>query len=90
MMVKQTRIVFSLEDIVTIRFICCHCRREVAQRLDQCSQALPRRCPWCQVGWASTASDIEAVNALLHVLATYPGYDEKQVEVQLEIDADFA
>ena len=47
-MVKQTRIIFTLGDVVQIRFVCPKCDGAMTQKLDA-SERLPDQClRWTQ------------------------------------------
>ena len=48
-MVKETRHIFDLSDIESIRLQCTHCKREVIQSIG--SAEVPKVCPMCQEEW---------------------------------------
>ena len=50
-MVKQTRIIFSLDDILKVRIICKKCEGEIARTLPQSTRMLPQQCPTCLDEW---------------------------------------
>ena len=50
-MVKQTRIIFTLGDVVQIRFVCPKCDGAMTQKLDA-SERLPDQCPSCKQPWS--------------------------------------
>ena len=50
-MTKETRIVFSLEDLVRVRFQCSKCQGEVVQRFDGRHWRSPTSCPLCLARW---------------------------------------
>ena len=89
-MVKETRIVFGLEDIQAVRFTCTNpnCRKDIGHKLSQGVSVLPARCPWCQHGWSPNDDSVRAVNTLLEILAKLPKSEGKVVEVSLELDGE--
>ena len=47
---KETRIVFGIEDLVTVRFQCHKCKGEVAQDISA-PESMPNQCPLCGHSW---------------------------------------
>ncbi len=50
-MVKETRVVFDLTDIVSVRFVCAECFGEVVHHIDDKVKRIPDRCPACNAPW---------------------------------------
>ena len=47
---KESRIVFGIEDLVTVRFQCHKCKGEVAQDISA-PESMPNQCPLCGHSW---------------------------------------
>ena len=83
-MVKETRIIFSVKDILAFRVHCKKCQNEVTMRLNN-GWLLPDECPLCrQDRWLVGSSASRLLQALRGVFAE----DEKDVlaTVLLEVD----
>ena len=50
-MVKETRIIFGLDDVTKVRIICCDCKGELVRPLSHSSNMLPQECPNCLAEW---------------------------------------
>ena len=50
-MVKETRIIFELGDILQMRIVCSHCRGEVVHSKLKPNYRLPANCPNCNEEW---------------------------------------
>ena len=85
-MVKQTRIVFTLGDLLTIRLRCRECGGEVSQHLDN-GHLMPERCPLCEGWWGATGS-ANAIQRALEAIRRLRRNGELPVELLLEIDGD--
>ena len=61
-MVKETRIVFELKDIISVRVQCGSCNNEVVLKLnaDACQPNIPLVCPHCQRSWRSAGGSVLA------------------------------
>ena len=84
----ETRIVFELRDILTMRIVCQKCEREVVQNVDKSITDLPHQCPWCHWEWYQSEHDIGLINTLLTVLAQFPTLKHNRICVKLELDKD--
>ena len=47
----ETRLVFGLKDLTSIKLICNDCGHEVACHISKDPKGLPRNCPWCGTSW---------------------------------------
>ena len=86
-MVKQTRIIFKVPDILAVRVECGHCGNEVSLRLDS-DKTLPMDCPMCTCSkWLLGTNAPRIIEALRYALGAEPG---AQVTVRFEIDGEEA
>ena len=47
----ETRLVFGLKDLTSIKLICNDCGHEAACHISKAPKGPPRNCPWCGVDW---------------------------------------
>ena len=93
-MVKQTRITFTLDDVLQVRIICGTCQGEMARPLCQSSNMLPERCPNCLTEWWDAVSTPRAINATVEALKSLDrlqrvlAADDNPVSIRFEIDGD--
>ena len=93
-MVKETRTIFSLDDIRQVRIVCSNCGGEIARSLTKSSNMLPERCPNCFEEWwdrnhkpmavEATIDALKAVDRLMKVLDVEDG----PITVRFEIDGE--
>ena len=84
-MVKQTRIIFELGDIVAIRIQCTECKGEILIRLDADHHHVPERCPHCDDPWRTLTHIQSAITQLRNALK----YEQdNSVKMRIELDAD--
>ena len=60
-MVRQTRIIFDLSEVVAVRLQCGRCGDEVVQSVRR-TESAPTVCPMCECPWGTSATQ--------HVLRT--------------------
>ena len=58
-MVKETRILFGIDDIVALRIGCSKCKGEIVIKLDS-GVRIPEVCPQCDERWSDGRSRIVA------------------------------
>ena len=87
-MVIETRIVFELGDILTIRIVCKKCGREAVQSFESTPRDVPNRCVWCGMEWRNTDDDVKTVNSLLFAVSQLSRIRPCNIEVKLELDKD--
>ena len=93
-LVKETRHIFSLDDIRHVRIICVKCCGEIARPLSQSSNVLPKKCPNCLEEWWDIHSKPRAVEATtetlkaIHRLMKILEVDDTPITVRFEIDGD--
>ena len=84
-MVKETRIVFRLNDIAGLRYRCSSCKNEVLQSIES-PYPIPRHCPLCKIPWFQVEDGVnhQLVEALRNVLAQ----ECLPLEIRLELDGE--
>ena len=83
-MVKQTRIIFDLHDVVAVRFKCNTCRKMVVQDIGDLSD-LDQTCPLCRCPWShsqTNGANYKLIKAIKSVLAL----EGSPVTVQFELE----
>lgn len=88
-MVKETRIVFGLNDIKALRYQCGRCKGEVLQALGR-DEDVPRSCPLCPAVWVHGETDgvnYALVAALRRVLSQE---GDLPMNIRLELDGQVA
>ena len=88
-MVKETRIIFQVEDIVAFRVQCGKCKNELLINLKD-SKIMPESCPLCRCEWLVRNNGIEqpAGLRLLRELRDILYSDASPVTIKLDMDAD--
>ena len=84
-MVKETRIVFGIEDLVTARFQCGKCKGEVAQNLIA-TESMPDRCPLCGYPWQTSEGFKTTTHRLLELLREALVQQVNPVHLRLDLD----
>ena len=80
-MTKETRIVFSLEDLVSVRFQCSKCQGELVQRFDGRHWRLPTSCPLCLARWDERDSRRPELDELLLMMRNGWPIDQTRILV---------
>ena len=87
MLVKQTRVIFEVKDVLAIRVECKNCANEIALRLNS-DKSIPDDCPMCRCSqWiVGTYAD-----RLIKTLRDAYGADPKvRTIIRFEIDGEEA
>ena len=92
MMVKQTRQIFDVGDLLAVRLRCNQCDRETVQTL--ATAEVPKNCPMCYAEWEDDFSGptrgdnwqlIRAMKALLKEAKNNP---PSRMTIRFEIDGE--
>ena len=83
-MVKETRIVFGVQDLVSFRVVCEECGGEAAFSFSADLPNAPDRCPWCNHFW-----QVGQVNRLLGIIRTML-HNHSLTGLRLELDGEAA
>ena len=92
MMVKETRIVFSLDDIRQVRMVCAKCQGEIARPLSQSVHMLPKQCPNCLIEWWDGLVKPRVIEATVDMLKSLDrlqralGMDDQPISIRFELD----
>ena len=89
-MTKETRIMFGLEDLVTIRVQCGKCQGEMVQRLDGHHWYLPGLCPMCHVSWDQEVVDRDGIDELIVLIRRLSRGTDPKLNVRFELDGAVA
>lgn len=84
MVVKEKRIVFTIEDIRLVRLQCNNCQGEVGCRLSSEYQ-LPVFCPHCSERWTIKQNDAQRLISTLNMLLRNNG-DVMPYNISFEIE----
>ena len=83
-MVKQTRIIFGIDDIVNVRVQCRKCRGEIICPLQrECN--VPSQCPYCETSWRKNGGGF-ADDELIRQLRLSLRYADGPVNLSFEIE----
>lgn len=84
-MVKETRIVFGLEDLQEVLVRCVNCEGSVSQRPND-PNPVPEECPLCKVSWRGQGRDdiVDVLRSLRRVVAAV----SPPVRLQLVLDGE--
>lgn len=85
-MTKETRIVFGLEDLVSVRFQCAKCQGEIVQRLNGCHWYLPGFCPMCQVSLDKEMVDRDGMDELVLLVRRLSKGADPKIKLRFELD----
>ena len=85
-MTKETRIVFGLNDLVSVRFQCSKCQGEVVQRFDGRHWRLPLACPWCLDSWDERDSRRTELDELLLMMRNLTDQPDSNISLRFELD----
>ena len=87
---KDNRIVFGLDDLVTVRLRCAKCQGDVSQSLDA-TDTMPDQCPLCSTFWGNWGNwgngEGQAVG-LLRAIRRARREQDAPVTLRLEIDGE--
>ena len=81
---KDNRIVFGLDDLVTVRLRCAKCQGDVSQSLDA-TDTMPDHCTLCLTSWGN--GEGQAVG-LLRAIRRARREQDAPVTLRLEIDGE--
>ena len=86
MMVKQTRIIFDLADVLALRLHCEVCGRETVQPL--AATQVPTRCPICHEEWEvpGPRGNRGPNYALVHYMRELLVDESPRMTIRFEID----
>ena len=85
MMVRQTRIVFEIGDVMTFKLCCGTCKSEFLadlKRLQKCD-----RCPFCDANW-EPSNEMSPVRDTLRALERLVMSNDTTRAIRFEIDGD--
>ena len=85
-MTKETRIVFSLEDLVSVRFQCSKCQGELVQHLRGFHWYLPGFCPMCQVSLDKEMVDRDGMDELVLLIRRLSKVSDPKIKLRFELD----
>ncbi len=85
-MTKETRIVFGLNDLVSVRFQCSKCQGEVVQRFDGRHWRLPLACPLCLDSWDERDSRRTELDELLLMMRNLSDRPDPHISLRFELD----
>ena len=83
-MVKQTRIVFEVKDLIAFRVVCEECGGEVVHSFEDSFPEAPGQCPWCHHFW-----EVVQVNRSIGTIRTMLHHHGLTV-LRLELDGETA
>ena len=84
-MVKQTRIIFEVGDVVNLRIRCNTCKREIVQKISA-EREIQVACPLCNTPWKSTGSGATATERLFIALHDVLAQDSVPLTILMELD----
>ena len=84
-MTTETRIVFEIEDLTTVRIVCKSCRHESVYNLsDKKLGKAIQSCPWCNREWLHrNEKQWERLNSLLTNFINLPDSEEYTVKFEM-------
>ena len=86
-MVKQTRIIFDLSEVVAVRLQCRACGDEVVQCVDRTVNA-PFVCPSCGQSWAVPGKGLPSHALLAEMRYLVDRHGELPVVLRLELPGE--
>ena len=86
-MVKETKIVFELSDILAMRFECGFCHSETTVAL-QCTMPSPTVCGVCEQKWRWERGQDDVIANMLSALRLVLRSKDMPVGLRFEMDAD--
>ena len=85
-MTKETRIVFGLNDLVSVRFQCSKCQGEVVQQFGGRHWQLPTSCPLCLDSWNERDSRRPELDELLLIMRNLADRPDPKIKLRFELD----
>ena len=85
-MTKETRIVFSLEDLVSVRFQCSKCQGELGQHRRGYRWYVPGFCPMCQVSLDKEMVDRDGMDELVLLIRRLSKISDPNIKLRFELD----
>lgn len=87
-MVKETRIIFDVNDVVKIRIVCTQCKAEAVYpgRSNDSKTTLALNCPGCGATWAAAPGCVHPVRQLFDILRTIKTPDDHNMKLRFEIE----
>ena len=91
-MVKQTRIIFDIGDLLAIRLQCGHCGKEAVQPLDVAE--VQKNCPMCHKQWEDDFPDAvrgdnwQLIRAMKSLLKEAQNNPPARMTIRFEIDGE--
>ena len=82
-MVKQTRIVFEVKDLVAFRVVCDECSGEAVHSFVNGFPDVPSHCPWCNHLWR-----VGQVNRLIGTVRNMLNDLDGLTGLRLELDGE--
>ena len=86
-MVKETRIIFEIQDVQGVRVRCSHCKAAIVLHLAD-SHAIPDACPSCLKDWRQTRDNRYAASRLLSAMRDVLREQDAPMKVLLELDGE--
>ena len=83
---KEARIVFGLNDLVSVRFQCSKCQGEVVQQFDGRHWRLPTSCPLCLDSWDERDSRRTELDELLLMMRNLADRPAPKISLRFELD----
>ena len=83
-MVKETRIVFGIEDIVAFKFKCDSCKGEIQAELERLRWL--SKCPLCDAPWELNEHSTSAVKDVLDALKRLTRAPNPSRAIRFEIE----
>ena len=91
-MVKQTRHIFDVGDLLAVRLYCGECTRETVQSLDNAE--VPKRCPMCHAEWEDNLTgsnrgyNWQLIRAMKTLLKDANDNPPARMTIRFEIDGE--
>ena len=82
-MVKETRIVFEVGDLIAFRIVCEECGGEAVRPFTGDLPSAPSRCPWCGHLW-----QVGQVDRLVETIRNIAGGRYGPTGLRLELDGE--
>ena len=85
-MVKQTRIIFGIDDITSVRVKCNNCDGELVFQLDK-TLSLPLACPQCRSSWSMVSDQrFVEIRLLTQLQNSLRSADSSPVNILFEME----
>ena len=86
-MTKEARIVFSLNDLLSVRFQCGKCQGEVVQKFGGRHLRLPLACPLCFDPWDERDGRRQELDELLLMMRNLSDRPDPKISLRFELDS---